>query len=173
MAGSTWKYQVFFLFCLILHSQLPFPSSLSSSFSSMPPCSALLHFSKSFSLVKDASLSRASYPKTASWREDKHCCTWDGVECDQNTSHMVGLDLSSSWLMGHIHSNNALFFLPNLRRLNLADNWFNHSLIPSEIGNFKSLTHLNLSDSGISGQIPFEISQLSSLVSLDLSKNGY
>ena len=104
-------------------------------------------------------------------REDKHCCTWDGVECDKNRSHVVGLDLSSSWLMGHFHSNSTLFFLPNLRRLNLADNWFNDSLIPSKFGNFKSLTHLNLSDSIFSGQIPFEISQLSSLVSLDLSKN--
>ncbi|XP_030964528.1 receptor-like protein 7 [Quercus lobata] len=137
----------------------------------MPPCSALLRFSKSFSLKKFASLSDTSYPKTASWREDKHCCSWDGVECDKNTSHVVGLDLSSSWLMGHIHSNSTLFFLPNLRRLNLADNWFNDSLIPSEFGNFKSLAHLNLSDSIISGQIPFEISQLSSLLSLDLSKN--
>ena len=94
------------------------------------------------------------------------------VECDKNTSHVVSLDLSSSWLMGHFHSNNALFFLPDLRRLNLADNWFNLSLIPSEFGNFKSLTHLNLSLSVFAGQIPFEISQLSSLVSLDLSKNG-
>ncbi|XP_050279519.1 receptor-like protein 9DC1 isoform X2 [Quercus robur] len=171
MGRSTWKYQVFFLFCLILHSQLPFPSSLSSSFSSMPPCSALLHFSKSFSLKKSASLYVPSYPKTASWQEDKHCCSWDGVECDKNKSHVVGLDLTSSWLMGHIHSNSTLFFLPNLKRLNLADNDFNGSLIPSEFGNFKSLIYLNLSYSVFAGQIPFEISQLSSLVSLDLSKN--
>ncbi|XP_050279945.1 receptor-like protein Cf-9 homolog isoform X1 [Quercus robur] len=171
MGRSTWKYQVFFLFSLILHSQVPFPSSLSFSLSSMPPCSALLHFSKSFSLDQHASDAQTSYPKTASWREDKHCCSWDGVECDKNTSHVVGLDLSSSWLMGHIHSNSTLFFLPNLRRLNLADNWFNLSLIPSEFGNFKSLTHLNLSLSVFAGQIPFEISQLSSLVSLDLSEN--
>uniref|UniRef100_A0A7N2LHU9 Leucine-rich repeat-containing N-terminal plant-type domain-containing protein n=1 Tax=Quercus lobata TaxID=97700 RepID=A0A7N2LHU9_QUELO len=173
MGRSTWKYQVFFLFSLILHSQVPFPSALSSSLSSMPPCSALLHFNKSFSLHQGVSGSPTSYPKTASWREDKHCCTWDGVECDKNTSHVVGLDLSSSQLFGDILSNSTLFFLPNLRRLNLADNWFNDndSRIPSEFGNFKSLTLLNLSNSGFSGQIPFEISQLSSLVSLDLSNN--
>ncbi|XP_030966959.1 receptor-like protein 9DC3 isoform X2 [Quercus lobata] len=135
----------------------------------MPPCSALLHFNKSFSLHKSASDSQTSYPKTSSWRADKHCCNWDGVKCDKNTSHVVGLDLSSSWLMGHYHSNNTLFFLPNLRKLNLADNWFNRSLSPSEFGNFKSLTHLNLSLSVFAGQIPFEISQLSSLVSLDLN----
>nr|POF21815.1 putative inactive leucine-rich repeat receptor kinase xiao [Quercus suber] len=72
----------------------------------------------------------------------------------------------------------TLFFLPNLKRLNVADNWFtdnwfDRSLLPSEFGNFQSLTHLNLSDSGFSGQIPSEISRLSSLVSLDLSKNRH
>ena len=168
---STWNYQVFLLFSLILHSQLPFLSSLSFSLSSMQPCSALLHFNRSISLKKSVSASLTSYPKTTSWHEDKHCCTWDGVKCDKNTSLVVGLDLSSSWLYGNILSNSTLFFLPNLRRLNLADNSFNHSLFPSEFGNFKSLTHLNLSYSAFSGQIPFEISQLSSLVSLDLSKN--
>ena len=113
-----------------------------------------------------------SYPKTASWNEDKDCCSWDGVVCDQTTRHVIGLDLSCSWLNGSIHSSSTLFFLPHLRSLNLAGNNFNRSLISSQFGNFKSLTHLNLSLSIFSGQIPSEISQLSSLVSLDLSKNG-
>ena len=56
--------------------------------------------------------------------------------------------------------------------MNLAGNWFFPSLISSEFGNFKTLTHLNLSHSDFSGKIPYEISQLSSLVSLDLSYNG-
>uniref|UniRef100_A0A2N9FQ53 Disease resistance R13L4/SHOC-2-like LRR domain-containing protein n=1 Tax=Fagus sylvatica TaxID=28930 RepID=A0A2N9FQ53_FAGSY len=103
--------------------------------------------------------------------EDKECCSWDGVECDKTTGHVIGLDLGCSWLFGPIHSNSSLFFLRHLRRLNLAGNDFNHSLLPSEFGKFKSLTHLNLSYSGFSGQIPYEISQLSSLVSLDLAFN--
>ncbi|KAF3947292.1 hypothetical protein CMV_026555 [Castanea mollissima] len=112
-----------------------------------------------------------SYPKTASWKEDKDCCSWDGVECDNATRHVIGLDLSCSWLYGSIHSNSSLFLLRHLRSLNLAGNWFYPSLISSEFGNFKTLTHLNLSFSGFSGKIPYEISQLSSLVSLDLSEN--
>jgi hypothetical protein len=112
-----------------------------------------------------------SYPKTASWMEDKECCSWDGVECDKTTGHVIGLDLGCSWLYGPIHSNSSLFFLRHLRRLNLAGNDFKGSPLPSEFGKFKSLTHLNLSYSVFSGQIPYEISQLSSLVSLDLSYN--
>ncbi|XP_050247136.1 receptor-like protein 7 isoform X1 [Quercus robur] len=184
--GLTFKYQLFFFFCLL---SLLFPSSFSSSFSSNSPCSALLHFSNSLSLDRSASPSLDttdsyygsfrpntqmcynSYPKTASWKEDKDCCSWDGVECDNATRHVIGLDLSCSWLNGSIHSNSSLFLLRHLRSLNLAGNFFNHSLIPSEFGNFKTLTHLNLSHSGFSGKIPYEISQLSSLVSLDLSYN--
>jgi Leucine-rich repeat (LRR) protein len=177
MASFTWKYQILCLLSLLLHSQVSFPSSFSSSLSSMSPCFALLQFNKSLSLHSSASPPRyndmceRSYPKTASWMEDKECCSWDGVECDKTTGHVIGLDLACSWLNGPIHSNSSLFFLRHLRRLNLAGNYFNHSLLPSEFGKFKSLTHLNLSHSAFSGQIPYEISQLSSLVSLDLSYN--
>ncbi|KAL4619251.1 hypothetical protein ACB092_06G066800, partial [Castanea dentata] len=108
---------------------------------------------------------------TASWKEDKDCCSWEGVECDNATRHVIGLDLSCSWLYGSIHSNSSVFLLRYLRSLNLAGNWFYFSLISSEFGNFKTLTHLNLSLSAFSGKIPYEISQLSSLVSLDLSGN--
>ena len=66
----------------------------------------------------------------------------------------------------------SLFLLRHLRSLNLAGNFFYYSLISSEFGNFKTLTHLNLSNSGFSGKIPYEISHLSSLVSLDLSYNS-
>ncbi|KAK4576266.1 hypothetical protein RGQ29_027001, partial [Quercus rubra] len=112
-----------------------------------------------------------SYPKTGSWKEDKDCCSWDGVECDNATRHVIGRDLSCSWLNGSIHSNSSLFLLRHLRSLNLAGNSFYPSLISSEFGNFETLTHLNLSYSGFNGKIPYEISQLSSLVSLDLSGN--
>ena len=112
-----------------------------------------------------------SYPKTGSWKEVKDCCTWDGVVCDNTTRHVIALDLSCSWLNGFIHSNSTVFLLRHLRSLNLAGNAFYPSLISSEFGRFQSLTHLNLSCSDFSGEIPYEISQLSSLVSLDLSYN--
>ena len=186
MGCLSWKYQVLCLLSFLFHFT---PSSLSSSLSSISPCSALLHFNKSMPLDIYASppldtpdyysdfygsnihMCDNSYPKTASWKEDKDCCTWDGVLCDQTTRHVIGLDLSCSWLNGPIHSNSTLFFLPHLKRLNLAGNFFNESLISSKFGNFKTLTYLNLSNSYFSGKIPYEISQLSSLVSLDLSCN--
>ena len=91
--------------------------------------------------------------------------------CDQTTRHVIGLDLSCSWLNGSIHSSSTLFFLLHLKTLNLAGTYFNFSEISFEFGNFKTLTHLNLSYSMFSGKMPLEISHLSSLVSLDLSYN--
>jgi Leucine-rich repeat (LRR) protein len=84
---------------------------------------------------------------------------------------VIGLDLSSSCLYGSIDSNSSLFHLVQLRRLNLADNDFNNSEIPSGIRNLSRLFDLNLSMSGFSGQIPADILEFSKLVSLDLGSN--
>ncbi|GKB99931.1 leucine-rich repeat-containing protein, partial [Tanacetum coccineum] len=61
---------------------------------------------------------------------------------------------------------------PHLQTLNLAFNDFHASEIPSEIVRFSnSLTLLNLSECGFSGQVPTDITLLHKLVSLDLSWN--
>ena len=72
-------------------------------------------------------------------------------------------------LYGSINSNSTLFRLAHLQSLNLADNHFNYSQIPSQVGNLSRLTYLTYSL--FSGQIPFEISKLSQLSSLDLCCN--
>jgi Leucine-rich repeat (LRR) protein len=134
---------------------------------------ALLQFKESFIINKSASSFLPKYcKKVVSWtlEGDKNdCCSWDGVECDEDTGHVIGLDLSKSCLFGSINSTSSLFRLVHLQSLNLAVNNFNQSPIPSQIRNLTRLTHLNLSYSMFSDQIPIEISQLSHLSSLDLS----
>ncbi|KAM7477956.1 hypothetical protein LguiA_026169 [Lonicera macranthoides] len=134
---------------------------------------ALIQFKQSLSLRENASGDPSAYPKVASWKlgRDSDCCTWDGVECNQDTGHVIGLVLNSSFLYGSIDSNSSIFNLVHLQTLNLADNDFNYSRIPSEIIRFSMLSTLNLSWSVFCGQIPSEISGLSKLVSLDLSRN--
>ncbi|KAM5549319.1 receptor-like protein 7 [Rosa sericea] len=136
---------------------------------------ALLQFKQSFVINESASVGEGAYPKVLSWKPAaaKGCCSWDGVECDEKTGHVIGLDLSSSRLSSSISSNNTLFRLVHLQRLNLADNNFNQSQIPTTIRNFPMLRYLNLSGSFFSGQIPSEISHLPKLLSLDLSSNIY
>ncbi|XP_011032612.1 PREDICTED: receptor-like protein 12 isoform X2 [Populus euphratica] len=151
------------------------------SFPSMQPlCNdeesrALLQLKENLVINESASSDPSAYPKVASWRVDGEsgdCCSWEGVECDRDSAHVIGLDLSSSFLYGSINSNSSLFHLVQLRRLNLADNDFNNSEIPSEIRNLTRLFDLNLSMSGFTGQIPAEILELSKLVFLDLGVNS-
>ncbi|XP_028805368.1 receptor-like protein Cf-9 [Neltuma alba] len=162
--------------------------SLSSSLNP-PLCNphdsfALLQLKNSFSVDQSASIGcdefyddysvsrlfkNSSYPKTASWGNDSNCCLWDGITCDSISGHVIGLDLSCSWLQGQLHPNNSLFQLSHLQTLNLAHNNFNVSSISSQFGDLSTLMHLNLSDSGFVGEIPPKIAELSKLVSLDFS----
>ncbi|KAL7250042.1 hypothetical protein ACSBR1_012109 [Camellia fascicularis] len=79
--------------------------------------SALLQFKQTFSINKSASSDPSAYPKVASWkleRERSNCCSWDGVECDQDTGHVIGLDLINNFLHGSINSSSSLFSLVHL-----------------------------------------------------------
>ncbi|XP_024178949.1 receptor-like protein 7 [Rosa chinensis] len=140
--------------------------------------SALLQFKASFTIDKSVSQDPFAYPKVASWGrlegdpQRSNCCSWDGVECNDVSGHVIGLDLASSYLHGSINSNSSLFQLVQLQRLDLSDNNFSFSQIPSRLGNdLTSLTYLNLSMSSFSGQIPSEISYLSKLSALDLTSD--
>ncbi|KAK4562927.1 hypothetical protein RGQ29_005418 [Quercus rubra] len=137
--------------------------------------SALLQFKESFIINKSVSFyDPIANHRVESWTlegEKSDCCSWGGVDCDEDTGHVIGLDLTNSCLYGSINSNSTLFRLVHLQSLNLAYNNFNYSQIPPEVGNLMKLTYLNLSSSMFSGQIPFEISKLSQLSSLDLCCN--
>ncbi|KAI3677645.1 hypothetical protein L6452_36911 [Arctium lappa] len=108
--------------------------------------------------------------KLVSWNPNvtTDCCKWGGVTCSSR-GQVVGLDLSNETISGGIDDSSDLFDLENLENLNLAGNKFEFIQIPSRFGSLASLKHLNLSNSGFSGQIPGELSQLTSLEVLDLS----
>ncbi|GLT28268.1 hypothetical protein SLA2020_032120 [Shorea laevis] len=167
-----------------------FSSSIhASSFSTTHLCSheealALLQFKTSFSInytvpfpdynpdyCVDQFYTKPNYSKIESWKEGIDCCSWDGVSCDNVTSHVIALNLSCSFLYGTFPSNSPLFFLRNLQSLNLALNDFRLSKIPSKISQFTRLKHLDVSFSGFSGQVPAEIAHLPKLVSLNLSSS--
>lgn len=168
-----WYYQRLLFFALFFNSVFSLqPSSYSCHDHERR---ALLRFKHSFLINCDvASDSSYAYPKVKSWGGEPQsyygdCCSWDGVYCDEETSHVIRLDLSSSCLYGTFPSNSSLFELTHLRHLSLSDNHFNHSQIPSEFGQFSKLVSLNLSNSAFGGQIPLAISNLSMLSLLDLS----
>ncbi|OMO57850.1 hypothetical protein COLO4_35038, partial [Corchorus olitorius] len=168
------------LFFLSFEANLPSSSSSPTHLCSQTEATALIQFKTSFSIDSVASsycddeiAGIKSYAKTESWKEGTDCCSWDGVSCDEKKGQVIGLDLSCSWLYGTFSSNSTLFHLQHLRELNLAFNYFNHSKMPSKFGGFPNLVYLNLSSSFFGGQVPLEVSHLSKLVSLDLSRNFY
>ncbi|KAF8034779.1 hypothetical protein BT93_C0944 [Corymbia citriodora subsp. variegata] len=133
--------------------------------------SALLQFKERYEIVNDVSGGPLAYPKTLSWKENQDCCSWDGIECDKNTGHVIVLDLGSSFLYGSLDNNSTVFQLAHLKKFNLNDNHFNYSQIPSRVGDLSRLTHLDLSASVFSGQVPSEIFKLTRLVYLNLCCN--
>ncbi|KAF3434377.1 hypothetical protein FNV43_RR25480 [Rhamnella rubrinervis] len=163
---------------LLLFKIVVFTSCFASHANAVQPfchddeSSALLRFKESFVIAQTASRYEGAYPKVLQWSsETRNCCSWDGVECDEQTGNVIGLDLTSSCLFGSISSNSTLFSLLHIRKLSLADNNFNYSQIPAAITQLSGLTYLNLSYSNFYGQVPFEISNLHMLSYLDLSYN--
>ncbi|KAJ7968202.1 Receptor-like protein [Quillaja saponaria] len=135
---------------------------------------ALLQFKQSLTIKENTSSHVYPYSKIASWKlvgDNTACCLWEGVDCDENSGHVIGLDLSNSNIYGSFNSSSTLFHLVHLQSLNLALNDFSYSEIPAKIGQLSRLTNLNLSSSVFSGNVPSEISQLANLSSLDLSDN--
>ncbi|TYJ46831.1 hypothetical protein E1A91_A02G145400v1 [Gossypium mustelinum] len=75
-----------------------------------------------------------AYSKVDNWDpQSVDCCSWAGIECDQNTGLVIGLDLTSSCLYGSINSSSTLFRHLHLQKLSLPINDFNYSVIPSAL----------------------------------------
>ncbi|KAL8239821.1 hypothetical protein R6Q59_016388 [Mikania micrantha] len=84
------------------------------------------------------------------------------------------LDLTRNGCYGtlQMQGSQETYKLSRLKSLNLADNYFNESLITA-LATFTSLKTLNLQDNSLSGSFPSqEISELTNLEMLDISSNS-
>ncbi|XP_029144045.1 receptor-like protein 7 [Arachis hypogaea] len=147
-------YFVRVVMCVHMFMLFHFFTCLSSHSCHSEETSALLHFKTE--LITDtafyeydrdyADLCPHVYPKMSTWGNGTNCCSWMGVTCHSLSGHVIGLDLSCSGVVGNIHPNSTLFHLIHLQTLSLAYNY-------------------------IYGDVPFQISHLYKLQSLDLSWN--
>jgi len=163
------------LFPLCCHFLL-FHFSFSHSFCHPHDNLALLHFKASLTInntIYTYFYCDQVYPTIATWENGTDCCSWSGVTCHPISGHVTAIDLTCGGLQGKINANSTLFSLSHMQSLNLAFNDFSNSQIPSPIGEFVNLTHLNLSFSNFQGEIPPQISHLSKLQSLDLSPSPF
>ncbi|CAA2969828.1 receptor EIX2 [Olea europaea subsp. europaea] len=107
----------------------------------------------------------------------RDCCEWSGVQCHNQTNHVIVLDLhgrlNNSGLFSRLRGNVSQWLL-ELRYLNYLDlsaNDFNLGRIPEFIGSLGKLQHLDLSASNFGGPIPHHLGNLTQLQFLSLK--GY
>lgn len=120
-------------------------------------------------LKKNLIFEPAKSKKLVKWNQTIDCCSWEGITCKDG--NVIGLDLAEESISGGLDNSSTIFSLQRLQRLNLANNSFNYSQVPSQFVKFTNLSYLNLSYANFAGQVPLAISCLTKLVILDLSDN--
>ncbi|PWA94706.1 leucine-rich repeat protein [Artemisia annua] len=129
------------------------------------------------------------------------CCSWEGVRCDRVTGNIVSLHLRGNLSTPYSCNtpngrsfasvveehdldgadyhlvlegiNSSLAELRHLKHLDLSGNDFQGSHIPKFTGSLTQLSYLNLSNAGLSGNVPHDIGNLSNLEVLDLNSLSY
>ncbi|XP_057531014.1 receptor-like protein EIX1 [Amaranthus tricolor] len=110
---------------------------------------------------------------------NRDCCNWPGVRCNNQTGHIIELDLHGNGFLNfndydcHLEGklSDSLGELKHLKYLDLSSNNFLDQPIPAIIGSLSYLEHLNLSCAHFAGEIPKQLGNLSHLTFLDLSYN--
>ncbi|ESQ44471.1 hypothetical protein EUTSA_v10005775mg [Eutrema salsugineum] len=99
------------------------------------------------------------------------CCSWSGVRCNQNSTSVISLDLSSKNLAGNFPGKQFSVFT-DLLELNISDNSFSGEF-PAEIFNITTLRSLDVSQNNFSGRFPDGVSSLTNLIKLDALSNSF
>ncbi|XP_010646025.1 receptor-like protein EIX1 [Vitis vinifera] len=128
--------------------------------------------------IKQGLVDQGNY--LSSWTREA-CCSWKGIGCDNITRHVVKINLSrepmeGAFLGGDIST--SLLDLNHLQYLDLSWNSFEGLQIPEFLGSLTGLRYLNLSNAGLTGDVPRQLGKqsslqnLTSLVAEDLSNNA-
>ncbi|KAL0747979.1 hypothetical protein Bca101_029981 [Brassica carinata] len=105
------------------------------------------------------------------WKGSDPCGTnWVGITCNNN-NHVISISLGNLNLEGKLSAD--ISSLAELQILDLTSNSKLSGSLPSNIGNLRKLTTLNLMECGFSGEIPESIGSLEQLITLSLNSNKF
>ncbi|KAL6003314.1 hypothetical protein ACLOJK_023537 [Asimina triloba] len=169
---------------LHLHLILPMPMEfpfLTYSFLSQKLFIALLIITNTFLQVSgllcrddERSSLLLAFPNNSSrpqsWSSKPDCCNWCGVSCNQSTGHVIQLDLSRQKSRSPIPT--PLFNLSHLTHLNLSYSFFTDE-IPPQISLLNNLKVLDLRGNQLKGRIPSSLFALPYLQLLLLGNNSF
>ncbi|BAT98020.1 hypothetical protein VIGAN_09162300 [Vigna angularis var. angularis] len=96
----------------------------------------------------ETALEHTSLASSQAYNFSASVCSWQGVSCDANREHVVGLVFSGMNLSGTV-PDNTIGKLGKLQTLDLSHN--NITGLPSDFWSLSSLKNLNLSSNHISG----------------------
>ncbi|ESQ51019.1 hypothetical protein EUTSA_v10022577mg [Eutrema salsugineum] len=109
--------------------------------------------------------------------DDETPCSWTGITCtglgNPNSPDMfrvTSLVLPNKQLLGSVSP--SLFSIPNLRILDLSNNFF-HGSLPDSVSNATQLRVLSFGNNNVSGDLPDRISNMATLQLLNLSANAF
>ncbi|KFM25850.1 putative protein phosphatase 2C 67 [Auxenochlorella protothecoides] len=104
------------------------------------------------------------------WSVNTAMCSWTGVTCNAAGS-VTTVDLDGLGLMGQLPVDESLWQeLDTITNLNLANNDLS-GLVPAQISQLTSLHYLSLAGNRLTGSLPSTWSSLKDLVGLDVSHN--
>lgn len=105
----------------------------------------------------------------ASWQKSLDCCQWYNIKCDLKTSRIIALTIFQGNISGQIP--NAVGDLPFLETVIFRKLTNLTGTIPFAISKLTRLTSLDLSWTNLTGPVPSFLSKLKNLEYLDLSFN--
>ncbi|KAI8570525.1 hypothetical protein RHMOL_Rhmol01G0041200 [Rhododendron molle] len=164
---EIFKPSCFHLLLLLLLASILISSVLAID----PYSQALLSFKSDIIIDDSSSFSDWIVPSNSNPSQEIIACSWSGVKCDQNSTTIIGLDLSMKSLGGEI-SGDQFQLLTSLLDLNLSYNYFSDKF-PTGIFNLTNLETLDVSRNNFSGHFPSGISNLHHLVVFDAFSNSF
>lgn len=134
------------------------------------------------------SLGGSSWTNKTGWNTDADLKDWYGITMSGDkiasiilkSNNLKGkipaaigetLTVTRAWVEADTRAEDNVYIMAGLRELDLSDNKISGS-IPSELGNLTTLTNLNLSSNNLAGSVPASIGNLTNLTNLNLGGNS-